>query len=97
MNKIHADDYEFVLFEDDDFLYSGDKGYAFDPIGIQSHGYTTGKNMMISSPKPKKFSWYNKNHDRYKLYTIHEEHEHCFGEYFINLIKRIKKLFSLRK
>jgi hypothetical protein len=80
MNKIHADDYEFVLFEDDDFLYTGAKGYAFDPVGIQSPNY------MLTSPK--KLSWYNKNHEQYKLYTIHEDQEHCFGGYFIDIINR---------
>ena len=89
MNKIHADDYEFVLFEDDDFLYTGAKGYAFDPVGIQSPNY------MLTSPK--KLSWYNKNHEQYKLYTIHEDQEHCFGGYFIDIINRIRKFFSFKK
>ena len=91
MTKIHADDYEL---EDEDFLYSGCKGYAFDPVGIRSPSYTSDRHVLTS---PKRFSWYNKNHDRYKLYTIHEEREHCFGYYFINIINRIRKLFSLKK
>ena len=89
MSKIHVDEYEL---EDDYFLYSGGKGYAFDPVDIRSPSYTS---YMLSSPK--KFSWYNKNNDRYKLYTIHEDREHCFGDYFISLIKRIQNFFSLRK
>jgi len=89
MSKIHADEYEL---EDDYFLYTGGNGYAFDPVGIRSPNYTS---YMLTSPK--KLSWYNENHDRYKLYTIHEDQEHCFGGYFITLINRIRKLFSFKK
>jgi hypothetical protein len=89
MSKIHAEDYDLNLLEEGDFfLYSGGNGYAFDPVYIRT------PNMLTS---PKKLSWYNENHDRYKLYTIHEDQEHCFGGYFITLINRIRNFFSLRK